>query len=148
MSEKTTIRAFDVPHDVFNKTIERTGQQINDLAGFDILPAKDANKTFNMTPSSLKMLLQQATEQRKTVPQNVNEASSALTVARQTYKANPSDENKSKVDNAQQLYDEMVRNDATAAGAKSSAEETARQKASGAGVRPRLERLRKSNRRT
>jgi hypothetical protein len=47
MSKNTTVRAIDVPENLYQRTIKHTGKEINVIAGYQLIPPDQEDSTFN-----------------------------------------------------------------------------------------------------
>lgn len=48
MSKSTVVRAIDVPENQFGKPVRKTGQELNTIAGYQLIPKEQEDNTFNV----------------------------------------------------------------------------------------------------
>ncbi len=48
MSKSTTVRAIDVPENQFGKPVQKTGKELNTIAGYQLIPQEQEDNTFNV----------------------------------------------------------------------------------------------------
>ena len=59
MSKKTMVKAYDVPDNSYGKPMQRTGKDINAIAGYQLIPKDQENNTYNVPLNAITGLYAQ-----------------------------------------------------------------------------------------
>lgn len=82
LSKSTTIRAIDVPESLYRMRLQRTGKELNAIAGYQFIPKEQEDQTFNVPlnavsdlySQNLKNLNQQAQAKQRNAAANKSNA--------------------------------------------------------------------------